>query len=106
MREYRGYITGGEVVVGGGSDSHGRWTAPQACYVRDKKGRGGKEKEWVTCMESDVRSSKIQQNLKHAARDAQSWTEIVTERGRGFMAEWRKEEEEKSKTRQEKRTAK
>ena len=57
-------------------------------------------------MESDVRSFKIQQNGKHAARDAQSWTEIVTEGGRRFMAEWRKEEEEKSKTRQNNRTAK
>ena len=40
-------------------------------------------------------------NLEHAPRDAQSWTEIMTEGGRRFMTEWRKEEEEKSKTRQE-----
>ena len=71
-----------------------------------KKGRGGQEKEWVACVESDVRSFKIQQNWKHAARDAQSWTEIVTEGGRRFMTEWRKEEGEKSKSRREKRTAK
>ena len=71
-----------------------------------KKGRGGQEKEWVACVESDVRSFKIQQNWKHAARDAQSWTETVTEGGRRFMTEWRKEEEEKSKSRREKRTAK
>ena len=70
-----------------------------------KKGRGGQEKEWVACVESDVRAFKIQQNWKHAARDAQNWTEIVTEGGRRFMTDWRKEEEEKSKTRREKRTA-
>ena len=58
----------------------------------DKKGRGRQEKEWAACVESDVRSFKIQQNLKHAARDAQSWTEIVTEGGWRFMTEWRKEE--------------
>ena len=39
-------------------------------------------------------------------RDAQSWTEIVTEGRRRFMTEWRKGEEEKSKTRREKRTTK
>ena len=83
----------------GGSVSHGRWTAPQECYVRENQGwgqerTGGQEKEWETCVESDVRSFKIQQNWKHAAQDAQSWTEIVTEGGRRFMTEWRKEEEE------------
>ena len=57
-------------------------------------------------MEIDVGSFKIQQNWKHTVQDAQSWTQIVTEGGRRFMTEWRKEEEEKSKTRQEKRTAK
>ena len=71
-----------------------------------KNGRGGQEKEWVTCVESHVRPFKIQRNWKHAGRDAQSWTEIVTEGGRCFMTKWRKEEEEKSKPHQEKRTAK
>ena len=71
-----------------------------------KKGRGGQEKEWVACVESHVRSFKIQQNWKHAARNPQSWTEIVTEGGRRFMTEWRKDEEGKSKTRRETRTSK
>ena len=44
-----------------------------------KKGRDEQKKEWVVCVESDVRSFKIQQNWKHAAQDAQGWTEIVTE---------------------------
>ena len=57
-------------------------------------------------MESDVRSFKMQQNWENVARDAQRWTEIVTEGGRRFMTEWRKEEEEKAKTRREKRTTK
>ena len=94
--------------MGGGSESHGRWTAPQARFFRKIKdrinnGRGGQEKE---CVESDVQSIKIQQNWKHAAQHAQSWTEIVTEGGRRFMTEWRKEEEKKFKTRQEKGDAK
>ena len=71
-----------------------------------KKGRGGQEKEWATFVENDARSFKIQGNWKHAARDAQSWTEIVTEGERRFIIEWRKEEEDKSETRREKRTAK
>ena len=58
-----------------------------------KKGRGGQEKEWVACVKSE-------ENWKL------EWTEIVTEGGRRVMTEWRKEEEEKSKTRREKRTAK
>ena len=32
MQEYRSHITGEEVVVGGGSDSHERWTARQALF--------------------------------------------------------------------------
>ena len=71
-----------------------------------KKRRGGQEKEWVTCVESDVRSFKIQQNWKHVAQDAQSWTKITIEGGRRFMTEWRRKKKEKSKTRQEKRIAK
>ena len=53
-----------------------------------QKRRGGQEKEFVACVDSDIRSFKIQQNWKHTARDAQSWTEIVTE-GWRFMTEWR-----------------
>ena len=58
--------------------------------VMVKKGWGGQEKKWATCVESEI--SDIQQNWKHAARDAQSWTEIVSEGGRRVMTEWRKEE--------------
>ena len=66
----------------------------------------GKIKRGQYALKSDVGSFKIQQNWKHAAQDAHSWTEMVTEGGRRFITEWRKEEEEKSKTCQEKRTAK
>ena len=66
---------------------------------------GWEDKEWVACVESDTLSFKIKRSWNHTARDAQSWTEIVTEGGRNFMTEWKKEEEEKSKTRQEKKTA-
>ena len=59
-----------------------------------KKRRDGQEKKWVACVESDVRSFKNQQNWKHAARDAQSWVEIVTEGRRRFMTEWKKEDRE------------
>ena len=111
MREYRGNYTGEEAFVGWGPGAHERWKAPQACYVRDnkggvKKGRGWQEKEWVACVENHVRSFKTQQNWKHAAGDAQSWTKTVTEGERRFMTEWRKKEEEKSESRREKRTAK
>ena len=53
----------------------------------------------------DTIRSKIQQNWKHAAQDALNWPGTVTEGGRRYMTDWWKEEE-KSKTRQEKKTAK
>ena len=108
--EYRGHITGEEVVVGGGSDSHGRWTAPQACYGWDNKGWGQERTGWARERVGNMPGKRrpVYQDptkLPHAARDAQSWTKMVTERGRRLLTEWRKEEEEKSKTRQ-KRTIK
>ena len=64
-----------------------------------KNGVGKRKSERHACKATSCLSN-------YVARDAQSWTEIVTEGGRRFMAEWRKEEEEKSKTRQNNRTAK
>ena len=70
-----------------------------------KRGRGGQEKDWTTCVNSDVRAFGIQGEWKQTALDMEEWALAVTEGGRRFMAKWRKEEEEKAKARQEKRTA-
>ena len=70
-----------------------------------KMGRGGQGKEWTACVNSDARAFNIPGNWREAARDAQSWAEVVTEGRRRFMAQWRKEEEGKAKSHQEKRTA-
>ena len=94
--------------MGGGSDSHGQWTALQACLFRDNKGgqeRTGWAREKVGGMRGKRRPVfQDPTKLEHAVRDAQSWTELVAEGGRRFMTEWRKEEEA-SKTCQ-KRTVK
>ena len=102
MREYGGHITGEEVAVGWALIRTDDGRLPKRVMfgkIKDgvKKGQGRQEQKWTTCVENDVRSFKIQHNWKHAVRDTQSWTEIVTEGGRGFMTEWRKEKEEKFK---------
>ena len=47
------------------------------------KGHGGGDNEWPTCVERDARALKIQRNWNIEARDTHSWTEMVTEGGRG-----------------------
>ena len=63
-----------------------------------RRGRGGKEKEWTDCVQSDVRAFGI-------AVKAEVWVEAVTKGGRRFMAAWRQEEEDAARHRQEKREA-
>ena len=58
MREYQGHATGDEVVVVGGSDSRGRWTAPQACYDEDNKGWGQQRTDWATDRVGDMRGKR------------------------------------------------
>ena len=57
-----------------------------------RRGRGGKEKEWTDCVQSDIRTFGIAGDWKAMALNAEVWVETVTEGGRRFMAAWRKEE--------------
>ena len=66
-----------------------------------RRGRGGKEKEWTDCVQSDIRAF----GIKTTALKAEVWDEAVTEGGRRFMAAWREEEEDAARHRQENREA-
>ena len=70
-----------------------------------RRGRGGKEKEWTECVQSDIRAFGIARVWKVTALKAAVWVETVTEGGRRFMAAWRKEEVDAARHRQEKREA-
>ena len=70
-----------------------------------RRGRGGKEKEWTDCVQSDIRAFGIVGDWKATALNAEVWVETVTEGGRRFMAAWRKEEVDAARHRQEKREA-
>ena len=71
-----------------------------------RRGRGGKEKEWIDCIQSDIRAFGIAGDWKATALKAEEvWVETVTEGGRRFMAAWRKEEEGAARHRQDKREA-
>ena len=88
--------------------SGGRW--PKRTMFRNlegavRRGRGGKEKEWTHCVQSDIRAFAITGDWKTVALKAEGWVEAVTEGGRRFMAAWREEEEDAARHRQEKREA-
>ena len=68
-----------------------------------RRGRGGKEKEWVDCVQSDVRALVIARNWKATALETLMWVETGMESVRRFMAASRKEEVDAAKLRQEKR---
>ena len=70
-----------------------------------RRGRGGKEKEWTDCVQSDIRTFGIAGDWKAMALNAEVWVETFTEGGRRFMAAWRKEEVDAARHRQEKREA-
>ena len=70
-----------------------------------RRGRGGKEKEWTDCVQSDIRAFGITGDWETMAVQAEVWVEAVTEGGRRFMAAWRQEEEDAARHRQEKREA-
>ena len=65
-------------------------------------GRGGKEKEWTDCVQSDIRGFAITGDWKAMALKAEVWVEAVTEGGRRFITAWREEEEDAARHRQEK----
>ena len=70
-----------------------------------RRGRGGKEKKWTDCVQSDIRAFGIAGDWKATALKAEVWGETVTEGGRRFMAAWRNEEIDAARHRQEKNEA-
>ena len=70
-----------------------------------RRGRGGKEKEWTGCVQSDIRAFGIAGNWKATTLKAEVWVETVTVGGRRFMAAWRKEEVDAARHREEEREA-
>ena len=66
-----------------------------------RRGRGGKEKEWIDCIQSDIRAFGIAGDWKATALKAEVWVETVTEGGRRFMAAWRKGEVDAARHRQD-----
>ena len=54
-----------------------------------RRGRGGKEKEWTDCVQSDIRAFGITGDWETMAVKAEVWVEAVTEGGRRLMAAWR-----------------
>ena len=64
-----------------------------------RRGRGGTEKEWTDCVQSDIRAFGITGEWKTMALKAEVWV------GRRFMAAWREEEEDAARHHQEKREA-
>ena len=44
-----------------------------------RRGRGGKEKEWTDCVQSNIRASGIAGDWKATALEAEVWVETVTE---------------------------
>ena len=70
-----------------------------------RRGRGGKEKEWTDCVQSDIRAFGIAGDWKSTALKAEVWVGTITEDGQRFIAAWRKEEVDAAKHHQEKRAA-
>ena len=65
-----------------------------------RRGRGGKEKEWTDCVQSDIRAFGITGDCKAMALKAEVWVEAVMEGGRRFVATWRREQEDAARHRQ------
>ena len=70
-----------------------------------RRERGGKEKEWTDCVQSDIRAFGITGDWKARALKAEVWVGTVTEGWRRFMVAGRKEEVGAARHRQEKRDA-
>ena len=70
-----------------------------------RRGRGGKDKEWTDCVQSNIRAFGIAEDWKATGLEAEVWVETVTKGGRRFMTAWRKEEVDDARHRQEKREA-
>ena len=70
-----------------------------------RRGRGGRDKEWTDCVQSDIRAFGTAGGWKVMALEAEVWVEAVTEGGWRFMVAWRKDEVDAARLRQEKREA-
>ena len=70
-----------------------------------RRGRGGKEKRWDDCVQSDIRAFGITGDRKATGLKAEMRVETATEGRRRFMVAWRKEEVDATRHRQEKREA-
>ena len=68
-----------------------------------RRGRGGKEKEWTDCVQSDIRAFGIAGDRKATALKGEVWVETVTDSGR--RAAWRKEDVDAARHCQERREA-
>ena len=55
-----------------------------------RRGRGGKEKQWTDCVQSDIRAFGIAGDWKATALKAEVWVETAAEGERRSMAAWRK----------------
>ena len=51
-----------------------------------RRGRGGKEKDWTDCVQSDIRAFGITGDWKATALEAEVWVETFAEGRRRFMA--------------------
>ena len=68
-----------------------------------ERGRGGKEKEWVDCVEKDVRAFGISGEWEVLSLQEDVWYNTVVEGGRRFGDAWWRIEELEPETRQEKK---
>ena len=71
-----------------------------------RRGREGREKEGIDCVQSDVPAFGIVVGWKAAALEAGVWVETVPEGRRRFMVVWRKEGVRAARLPKEKREAK
>ena len=81
--------------VGGDAHSNEWRVAAKANRVRKsegggRRGRGGKEKEWTDCVQSDIRAFGIMGDWNATALNEEVWVDTVTEGERRFIAAWRK----------------
>ena len=72
-----------------------------------RRGRGGKEKEWTDCAQSDIRAfGIITGDWNATSLEAEVWVKtVIAEGGRRFMTAWRKEEVDAARHHQETREA-
>ena len=55
-----------------------------------RRGRGGKEKKWTDCAQSDIRAFGVAGDWKATVLEAEVWVETAKQGGRRFMAAWKK----------------